>query len=760
MGMSYLAIGLVASGRRAKRRMEWWASYGLAGLAVGVGILEASDMGAVWALIVLAYLVWEALIGDGPLAGRFIRGLNRSLVVAAFAILMAGPSLIGAFRPSSAEHATIQDARARVERWNWATQWSLPKKETAGLLVPGLFGFRMDTPGGGEYWGGIGRSPELDDWLDGGRKGPQPSFGFMRFTGGGNYLGVLVALVALWAALRALRKDDTLFTLPERKLIWFWSGLAIVCLLLAFGRFAPFYRFAYSLPCFSTFRNPAKFLNLLTLAVSLLFACGLKGLWRQYLAPGEADFPNLASRLRTWWSEGNRFDRRWAVGCGAAFGLSLLAWLIYWVSQGALGRYLETVGFPQNEAQKIAAFSVRQMGWFALFFLLGAGLLVLILSGAFAGPRASRAGLLLGLLLVADLGRANLPWIIHWDYQQKYAANDVIEFLRQKPYEHRVAGLPFSSTEQSSWLNELYRIEWAQHHFSYYNIQSLDIVQLPIMPEDLAAFENALSPQATNTLFRITRRWQLTNTRYLLGPASFLDQINSGLDHGEPRFRIARSFDIVLKTGVEKAARLEDFTAVFNPNGQYAIFEFTGALPRARLYSHWQVNTNGSATLEQLCSPAFDPERTVLVDRPLSADQTTENAGEAGDGGVEFVSYSSKEIILQTHAKSASVLLLNDRFDPQWSVAVDGKRATLLRCNYLMRGVQLPAGTHAVRFSFEIPFSLPFARLDVEPDTQAVSFVFHIPTGVPSYVTLSAYGVGLVLVVLLALSRRRRSLQL
>jgi hypothetical protein len=102
------------------------------------------------------------------------------------------------------------------------------------------------------------------------------------------------------------------------------------------------------------------------------------------------------------------------------------------------------------------------------------------------------------------------------------------------------------------------------------------------------------------------------------------------------------------------------------------------------------------------------------------------------------------------------VLLLNDRFDARWSVTVDGKPAQLLRCNYLMRGVQVPAGNHTVKFSFQVPLSLPFAQLDVEPDTQAVSFVFHIPTGVPSYFTLLAYGTGLVLTGTLALGRRRR----
>ena len=174
MGMTYLAIGLVASGRRATRRLESWAIHGLAGLAVGVGILEASDMGSVCGLIVLACIAWDALNDCGPFAKRLVRGLNRSLLVASFATLMAGPTLVCSFGPSVRVDEAGQDVQARVERWNWATQWSLPKKEATALLVPGLFGFRMDSPGGGEYWGGIGRNPELDDWLDGGRKGPQP----------------------------------------------------------------------------------------------------------------------------------------------------------------------------------------------------------------------------------------------------------------------------------------------------------------------------------------------------------------------------------------------------------------------------------------------------------------------------------------------------------------------------------------------------------------------------------------------------------
>ena len=70
------------------------------------------------------------------------------------------------------------------------------------------------------------------------------------------------------------------------------------------------------------------------------------------------------------------------------------------------------------------------------------------------------------------------------------------------------------------------------------------------------------------------------------------------------------------------------------------------------------------------------------------------------------------------------MLLLNDRFDPNWKVRVDGKPETLLRCNYIMRGVYLTPGAHTVEFRFQPPVG-------------------------PLYVSLAAIGVGLVLLGLI-----------
>jgi hypothetical protein len=419
---------------------------------------------------------------------------------------------------------------------------------------------------------------------------------------------------------------------------------------------------------------------------------------------------------------------------------------------------LESVGPFSSPAENIAAFSIGQFGWFILIFAAAVFLIILILAGIFSGKRARLGGILLGVLLVFDLGRANLPYIIHWDYAQKYeigTLNPIVDFLKDKPYEHRVAyGLPspLSTPEPFQVFDELYRIEWAQHHFPYYNIQSLDIVQMSRMPADLAAFDGTFQigimqdssgrySVAPETFPRVTRRWELTNTRYLLGPASLLDLYNEQFDPGQHRFRIVKRFDVVLKPGVEEFhQRLEELTAVpsdGNDNGKYttfckdlALFEFTGALPRAKLYFNWQISTNDAATLKLLADKKFDPQQTVLVSTPLPAAPAMNTTNE-NSGTVDFKSYKPADIVFDAKSDTASVLLLNDKYDANWHVSVDGKPAELLRCNFIMRGVYLPPGSHTVEFRFTLPNK-------------------------PLYVTIAAMVVGILLLGLLILLERRK----
>jgi uncharacterized membrane protein YfhO len=99
----------------------------------------------------------------------------------------------------------------------------------------------------------------------------------------------------------------------------------------------------------------------------------------------------------------------------------------------------------------------------------------------------------------------------------------------------------------------------------------------------------------------------------------------------------------------------------------------------------------------------------VLVSKPLpaGAKPTATNQSPA----VEFVSYAPADIKLKASPATASVLLLNDKYDPGWKVLVDGKSAELLKCNFLMRGVYLEPGQHEVEFKFRPNIHMLYVNL-------------------------------------------------
>jgi hypothetical protein len=767
IGFSYFALALVVSNTPETPVLTRWVRWALAGLAVGVNVMQGADIGAIFSVFIAAFVLVKTLVDEsGSIAAKLGRSVGRVAVIAVFAGFIAVQTVVSLFGTSITGIAgTGQDAETKARQWNYCTQWSFPKIESLGLFVPGLFGYKMDTPKnmmeffqdsykGGNYWGAIGRDVAWDQFFAGGKQGSAPDTNryYLRFSGGGCYAGILVALIAAWTIAQSFRRQNSAFGEKQRRMLWFWTALLIGSLLLAWGRFAPFYAVLYKLPYASVIRNPTKFILIFSWALVIIFAYGVHGLSRRYL-----EVPGGNSKLRG-------FDRHWTLACVFALAGSVLAWLIYGSQKANLVSHLQDVGFPDKDsAVIIAGFSIGQAGWFIPFFALAVGLCTFVIAGVFSGKRAKLGGILLGALLIVDLGRANLPWVVHWDYQQKYASNPVIDILRDKPYEHRVADL-----RSETLFEELYGIEWKQHHFPYYNIQSLDLVMRPRVASDLETYEVTMSPHGAADVYLLARHWQLTNTRYLLGPAAFLDSLNQQLDPAQRRFRIAVRFDLIPKqeVAVPGGISLEQFvnylplekiTARLSADGPYALFEFTGALPRARLYSNWQlpmndktavsgltmtnlgaggwtflqqVGTNDFLTLNGLASPAFDPWQTVLLAESPAAPNPPAMSTNENSGSVEFTSYTPKDIKFHTQAATPTVLLLNDEFDPHWRVFVDGKPAPLLRANFIMRGVYLPAGEHSVEFRFSLSVKPLFVTLSA---IVVFGILFLWNFGIPSF---------------------------
>jgi hypothetical protein len=750
--LCYLALGLLAN-----INQHPWLRTILAGMAVGMGVIEASDIGAIFSVFVAAWVVAHALFQEGPIVQRITRGGLRLVLVAGFAGFIAASavfSLIGT--QVKGVVGMSQDEQTKAARWSEATQWSVPNLEALGIAVPGLFGFRMDTPmflpedmqkshAAGAYWGKGGRDSAWDAYLASDRKGPTPVQGqFLRYGGGGGYAGILVLLVAAWAIVQSFRGEKSFFTVSQRKMLWFWLAIMVLCVALMFGRYAPFYQFFYALPYASTIRNPAKFMHVLEWALIVVFGYGLHGLTTLYLERAAATTRGCGEQFSLWWKQTTGFDKNWVRGTFIALAIAGLAWFGYYGMRGKVEAYVADLNqcamlqenggrgslspaAVESAAKSAAAtisFSLKQCGWAFGFLAASVATLAILVSGGFAGRRARVASIILGLLVVIDLGWQARPWIIAQNWTGRYveaARNPVFDFLREKPYEHRVGGSDLNPriAQWEGLFQSIYGSEWTQHLFPYYNIQSISVVQMPRRPIDFDVFESATRPYDNTVLYRIARRWELTSTRYIACAAELVHAFNQ-IDQDRQRFKIKMKFDF------HQDSPGGPILIHTNDNGRselrFALVEFTGALPRAKLYSAWQVapyetnrinewlgqlppawaatmrsiSTNDLATVELLTRASFDPAQQVLLAEPIQTAPPTN----AVPGTVEYVSYSPKKIVLKTKSTAANVLLLNDRYDPNWQVSIDGQPAKLLRCNYLMRGVEVPAGEHEVVFAF------------------------------------------------------------
>src|SRR5687767_4549258 len=201
------------AGLESSRRGLAWAKLPLAGLSLGIAIMEGADNGAIFSLYVAAYGVWLALSSEGTPVKKFVKGAAQVAVVAVFAAFMATQALIGLLGVVKGVTATQQEQQSKEQAWDMATTWSLPKVETLRVMIPGLHGYRMDTPDGGAYWGTVGQTP---GWKE-------TKAGWPRYSGAGEYAGILVVLVGIWAIVESLRRNGQAFTHVERRMIWFWA---------------------------------------------------------------------------------------------------------------------------------------------------------------------------------------------------------------------------------------------------------------------------------------------------------------------------------------------------------------------------------------------------------------------------------------------------------------------------------------------------------------------------------------------------------
>lgn len=135
--------------------------------------------------------------------------------------------------------------------------------------------------------------------------------------------------------------------------------------------------------------------------------------------------------------------------------------------------------------------------------------------------------------------------------------------------------------------------------------------------------------------------------------------------------------------------------------GDVSIFENTRVLPRAWLATSERV-AGEQETLDIIRAGrlpdgrAWEPLRVALVEAPSGA-----GFGAAAEPGkVEVTRHEPNRIRLQVSAPAPAILVLSENHYPGWRAYIDGRRVEMMRVNYNLRGVAMPAGAHVVEFVY------------------------------------------------------------
>ncbi len=133
-------------------------------------------------------------------------------------------------------------------------------------------------------------------------------------------------------------------------------------------------------------------------------------------------------------------------------------------------------------------------------------------------------------------------------------------------------------------------------------------------------------------------------------------------------------------------------------DGGVRLYENLHVLPRAYMASSVVNVRTPEEALAKLSNPSFDRRTQVVLENDTMLPEASVPA--ASPGAVQILSRSGEEISLKCANNKTAVLVVTDTFYPGWKAFVDGKRARIVRANYLFRGVILPPGSHKVTMRY------------------------------------------------------------
>lgn len=141
------------------------------------------------------------------------------------------------------------------------------------------------------------------------------------------------------------------------------------------------------------------------------------------------------------------------------------------------------------------------------------------------------------------------------------------------------------------------------------------------------------------------------------------------------------------------------------------------AQPNPQAYGHawfvksYKVVPNADAEMAALRTVNLRTE--AVIDQRFAAKLEGLKAGTDSTAKISLISYKPDELIYESNSGSEGLAVFSEIYynvRDEWKVTIDDKPADLLRANYVLRALRVPAGKHTIKFRFE-PVSVSAGKM-------------------------------------------------
>ena len=476
------------------------------------------------------------------------------------------------------------------------------------------------------------------------------------------YAGVVALLLAMSVFFRSSTIRSSTFQKSRTSPLLPWIGLALFGLLVALGVYTPVHGWLTQLlPGFASFRAPARAVVLWTLGVAVLAGYGVDRLTadrRPQTADGDGDESATDYAIRN--TQYATF-LRWG-------GLTLLIVFVPAMYASLLALQSDLVWFLRASLAGLAV-ALATAAWLGTWALVSLHSLGHLRGRLFAG--------ILTALLLIELGAAGAYTdISENDPTSGFHHPEIVNFLRtQNDRGPRTADRTNGSPPVVRGLPSSFRLDARTDIDDLWQPDTAALAGL----RDVWGIVNPL------LLTHWDRLWESTGGRH----TRLYDMLNAGY--------------VLVRDGTPLP---EKFVLAFDAPGDLAVYRNPDAFPRAWLVADAVTVPDADAALDAITAPGFDPATTVIllddeIGTLINADERrSSNSQSPIPDHQSPITQSPNFLSFTLTAPTPAFLVLSEVWYPGWRATVNGAETPVLRANYALRAVEVPAGDVTVEMRF------------------------------------------------------------